>query len=249
MEAGGGHMPTFDDDSAELTSNEIDSAVRNADNLMSLQPINLRKNLTYHSYPSPDKCQIILARRCNPGTKITGIEMLELRQQSVAAGSELEHDGMASCCLSLVVSTSQGAALYHLHSLECDRRNSIMSSDNHWASQVYVCATISKLKRLAGHFSHSLTCTILLLLSPCTLSGIGCLHHYHTFQAEIKYSTRFTCKSSIAKSSRHFLFALTEDGLETWTLSLSCDCQGDVPVPALLHVQVVLLHSGFILYK
>ncbi len=142
MDTGWGHMPTFDDDSAVLTSpNEIDSAVWNADHFISLQPINLRKNLTYHSYPSPDKCQIVLARRCNPGTKITGIEMLELGQQQCNAGSELQHvDGTAaSCCISLVVSTSQGATLYHLHSMECDGRNLIVSSENHRMSQV--CTT------------------------------------------------------------------------------------------------------------
>ncbi len=146
MEAGSAHMPTFNDDAAELTLNEIDSAVRNANHLMSLQPINLRINPTYHHpYSSPDKCQIILARHCNPGTNITGIEMLELGQSvAVAAGSGLEHDGRASCCLSLVVSTSQGAALYHLHSPKCDRYY-MMSSDDHRASQVCVTTT-SKLR-------------------------------------------------------------------------------------------------------
>ncbi len=97
----------------------------------------------------------------------------------------------------------------------------------------------------------SLKCTTTLLSYPCIYSiWHRLLYHCHVFQAEMKCSTRFTCKSIISKSSRHFLFALTEDGLEIWTLSLACDCQGDIPVPALLHVQVLLfcfIYSGFVL--
>ncbi len=141
-------MPTFNDDTAELTLNEINSAVRNADHLMSLQPLNLRINPTHHyPYSSPHKCQIILARHCNPGTNITGIEMLELGQSvAVSAAGGRDHDGRASCCcLSLVVSTSQGAELYHLHSPYHDRY-SMISSDDHRASQVCVCVVVTTFK-------------------------------------------------------------------------------------------------------
>ncbi len=149
VDAGGAYIPTFDDDGAELASNEMNSAVRNADHLLSLQPINLRRNPTYHSHPSPDKCQIILARHCNPGMNINGIEMLELGQP-VISGSQYQHnDGRANCCLSFVVSTSQGAALYHLHSPGCDRYSMLCSND-HRASQVCCVLLLPLLLNLSG---------------------------------------------------------------------------------------------------